>query len=72
MAQKQQYTCIVFVSNYSNAMKYRGVTNVYNLFKNLQGAGYQITAINIYHKQTKQFVKQIRTLHEAYQFLITS
>ncbi|NDV46022.1 hypothetical protein D0T49_03075 [Paludibacter sp. 221] len=70
--KKREYTCICFAANKGGALKYRRVTNVYNLFKNMLSAGYQLTAINVYDKQTKQFLKQLRTLHDAYQFFINN
>lgn len=65
---KKEYTCIAFFLDRQPA-KYRGVTNVYNMWKYCQNKlSYNITHINIYDKRTKMFVKQIRSIHESYEF----
>ena len=65
---KQQYNCIIFFADRKPA-KYRGVTNVYSLWKYSEwNLSHSITAINIYVKDTKSFVSQIKTINQAFDF----
>lgn len=64
---KTIYTCIIFFEN-RQPVKYRGVTNPYNLWKYCERLG-RPTAMNLYLKDSKQFAKQCRTLSDVYQFL---
>lgn len=61
---KPAYTCIVFFENRPPA-KYRQVFYPNRLWQYCTRNLGTITAMNIYNKITKEFIKQAKTLYDA-------
>lgn len=55
----KRYTAIVFSEEY-NPCKYRNVSNPNRLAQWFTNHYSRVTAINLYDKETKEFVKQIK------------
>ena len=68
MAQKIQFTVIVFFENQSfRPAKYRTVTNLASIFRYCDSRA-RVSSMNIYRKRTHEFMKQVKTLTECYDF----
>lgn len=68
MAQKIQFSCIIFFENTNIApVKYRSVTNLKTMFEYADKIE-RVKSMNIYHKKTKDFIIQVHSASEASQF----
>lgn len=60
MLNKRKYTSITFAKNIARPLKYRMVKGDFKSYYYwLQRQGIEWTAINVYDRQTKQFVLQL-------------
>lgn len=57
--KSQPYTCIVFVTN-QKPLKYEWVKSPLKLINYLEGKGYTITAVNVYHRKSNTFLTQLK------------
>lgn len=54
------YTAIVFISGREYPIKYRKITNIDRFMQFARGKFPNLTAVNFYKKETKQFYKQVK------------
>ena len=58
----------VFFKDVRFPWNYEHVDNPYNLWKNLKASKGEITAINVYNRQSGVFFCQLKNMHETYKF----
>jgi hypothetical protein len=63
--QRIEFSVIIFPENASQPLKYRTVTNLADLVRRLN---IQYSSINVYRKRTKEFLIQIKSLKEWYDY----
>jgi hypothetical protein len=63
--QRIEFSVIIFPENGSQPLKYRTVTNLADLVRRLN---IQYSSINVYRRRTKEFLIQIKSLQQWYEY----